>query len=489
MGIALGALVGAAVGAAMGDKDAALLMGGAVGAGLGGLIGHNIDQRRCELHRLAQQHGVELETAALEITDSQGQKHTIGLQVQTPENTQFFATGNERPTARGTRFYAEMAQRYRMAVPGETPQQTAARLQAMRLLLVGHTDDEGSTQRNADLSEKRARAVAEIFSQNGFSRDQIFFQGAGELFPLANNNSEIGRNKNRRVEVLDLNTDAALDHYLKNRQSNLAYFRPAKTTQAKDFVAPQADKKKINEKRVAPKQQQQPSPKSNPSVIEKISNPKSEKAVVAAQNKAKSSEAVENKGDLLFDFGGQPIQANQASVPNIGQPTLQNGGILSAILPSAHANNAPLGSCLNDQYRASHGVKSLKTGKERSGLDYMRGLYKTSWETTINGHYIALNKVAVLEDGARPAMLPELLLYPNYDGNPKTKASWRSTAQVNTYKGSTALLYRVFIQDGPIHCMDFVIPHQNPFVAPHSILVYGKNASYWQTGFEAKIAK
>ena len=56
-------------------------------------------------------------------------------------------------------------------------------LKTKRILLVGHTDDTGSTTENANLSERRAAAVARVFQGQGVPAANLYYQGAGETLP------------------------------------------------------------------------------------------------------------------------------------------------------------------------------------------------------------------------------------------------------------------------------------------------------------------
>jgi outer membrane protein OmpA-like peptidoglycan-associated protein len=69
------------------------------------------------------------------------------------------------------------------------------------VLIVGHTDAVGSDSYNQNLSEQRASSAASILSVNGVPRDRIRTSGRGELEPISDNESETGRQLNRRVEV------------------------------------------------------------------------------------------------------------------------------------------------------------------------------------------------------------------------------------------------------------------------------------------------
>ncbi len=74
------------------------------------------------------------------------------------------------------------------------------------LLITGHCADRGSEKARQALSEERAESVATYLKELGI-RDEyhIFTQGKGSKEPIATNNTEEGREKNRRVEITILN--------------------------------------------------------------------------------------------------------------------------------------------------------------------------------------------------------------------------------------------------------------------------------------------
>jgi outer membrane protein OmpA-like peptidoglycan-associated protein len=69
------------------------------------------------------------------------------------------------------------------------------------LLIVGHTDQVGAASYNQSLSERRAAAAANVLVAEGVRRTRIATRGMGETEPLAGNDTEAGRQANRRVEV------------------------------------------------------------------------------------------------------------------------------------------------------------------------------------------------------------------------------------------------------------------------------------------------
>lgn len=69
----------------------------------------------------------------------------------------------------------------------------------------GHTDSTGPSAVNLRLSERRARAVRDALVSMGVSADRIQAVGMGEDFPIATNETDNGRARNRRVDVIVLN--------------------------------------------------------------------------------------------------------------------------------------------------------------------------------------------------------------------------------------------------------------------------------------------
>ena len=74
---------------------------------------------------------------------------------------------------------------------------------ALKLHVVGHTDNVGTLPANLDLSRRRADAVAAVLARDyGIARDRLTANGVASLAPVAANNTDAGRAKNRRVELV-----------------------------------------------------------------------------------------------------------------------------------------------------------------------------------------------------------------------------------------------------------------------------------------------
>lgn len=72
----------------------------------------------------------------------------------------------------------------------------------LRYEVQGHTDAVGDAASNQKLSERRAQAIVDKMVELGVSRSRLVPVGKGESEPIANNDTEEGRTKNRRVEFV-----------------------------------------------------------------------------------------------------------------------------------------------------------------------------------------------------------------------------------------------------------------------------------------------
>jgi outer membrane protein OmpA-like peptidoglycan-associated protein len=73
---------------------------------------------------------------------------------------------------------------------------------SLRLTIEGHSDASGKAETNQTLSEQRANAVRDYLVKQGLQAGSVSAQGLGISSPVADNNTEEGRQKNRRVEII-----------------------------------------------------------------------------------------------------------------------------------------------------------------------------------------------------------------------------------------------------------------------------------------------
>lgn len=71
----------------------------------------------------------------------------------------------------------------------------------MKVEIAGHTDSQGSEASNQKLSQRRAQSVVDHLVEQGVDRSRLNAKGYGEKKPIAPNDTEEGRQKNRRTDV------------------------------------------------------------------------------------------------------------------------------------------------------------------------------------------------------------------------------------------------------------------------------------------------
>ncbi len=74
----------------------------------------------------------------------------------------------------------------------------------LRLSINGHTDNTGNAAHNLSLSQRRAAAVRDFIVAAGIDKKRLESSGFGDTQPVADNNSEAGKARNRRVELVKL---------------------------------------------------------------------------------------------------------------------------------------------------------------------------------------------------------------------------------------------------------------------------------------------
>jgi outer membrane protein OmpA-like peptidoglycan-associated protein len=72
----------------------------------------------------------------------------------------------------------------------------------MNVLIEGHTDSIGTEEYNLTLSQQRAKAVYDFLASQGVPEGHLSYEGYGESRPVADNDTEEGRQKNRRVDLV-----------------------------------------------------------------------------------------------------------------------------------------------------------------------------------------------------------------------------------------------------------------------------------------------
>ncbi|HVG03777.1 MAG TPA: OmpA family protein [Burkholderiaceae bacterium] len=190
---ATGAGVGAAAGAAIGalGNDSNRGRGAAAGAAIGaaaGALGGYIWNRRME----SQQKQIEQQTAGtgVEVTRTADNQ----LRINIPSDISFDVgqaaiRPNFRPVLDN---FAQSLQ--------QNPSSTVT--------IIGHTDATGSAATNEPLSLQRADATRDYLVSRGIAPNRFQIDGRGSREPVASNDTEAGRARNRRVEIFLGDRDA-----------------------------------------------------------------------------------------------------------------------------------------------------------------------------------------------------------------------------------------------------------------------------------------
>ncbi|MEQ1691348.1 MAG: OmpA family protein [Gemmatimonas sp.] len=176
-GAVIGAAAGGAVGGVIGNQTGSTARGAIIGAVVGGaagaIIGHQMDQQAKELKLDIPGATIERVGEGIQVTFASGLLYDFDSDAIRAESGQ-----NLRNLAVSLNKYPKT-----------------------ELLIVGHTDALGSTTYNQDLSMRRANSASRYLAAQGVSSSRLRASGRGELEALASNETEAGRQTNRRIEV------------------------------------------------------------------------------------------------------------------------------------------------------------------------------------------------------------------------------------------------------------------------------------------------
>ncbi|MCS6898042.1 MAG: OmpA family protein [Nitrospira sp.] len=182
MGAAIGGAIGAGAGAAIDKNNRArgAAIGGAVGVLAGGAVGFYMDrQKKAIEEKLAKElanHDVEIK----KLPDN-----TIEVDLK-GEATFASNSSDVKPS------FADALAKLGGVI---------AEYDSTAVHVIGHTDNQGSTAYNQQLSQARATAVAARLMSAGVHQRRVLTEGRGETQPKASNASSEGRSQNRRVEI------------------------------------------------------------------------------------------------------------------------------------------------------------------------------------------------------------------------------------------------------------------------------------------------
>jgi len=173
IGAGVGGVAGGVIGHQLGNTAIGAIIGAAVGGTTGALIGRHMDRQAEEMRRDIENAKIERVGEGIKITFDSG----ILFEIDSSE-LQSVAKSNIESLAKILNKYPDT-----------------------NILIEGDTDNTGTEEYNQKLSERRAQAVADYQNNLGVAGTRISIVGLGELNPVASNDTDYGREQNRRVEV------------------------------------------------------------------------------------------------------------------------------------------------------------------------------------------------------------------------------------------------------------------------------------------------
>lgn len=193
-----GAAAGGIIGAATGHAGAGAAIGGAVGLGAGALIGDQLqgqEQKQAEQQRAIDQQRAEIAKnqqliEELKRRNIEARETDRGVIVNLPNVNFQFDSAELTPEGRDR--VTQIASIIKRDAPNR------------RIAVEGHASRESAAQEayNQRLSERRANTVADALERSGVNSGRVSARGLGTRAPAASNDTEEGRRRNRRVEVI-----------------------------------------------------------------------------------------------------------------------------------------------------------------------------------------------------------------------------------------------------------------------------------------------
>jgi outer membrane protein OmpA-like peptidoglycan-associated protein len=177
-GAVIGAGTGVAVGGVIGSKKGKTVEGAVIGAAIGGAVGAGIgvymDKQAAKMEKEVKDAEIERVGEAIKVTFDSGILFGFDSHALTPASQEtimkFAGVLNEYPDT--------------------------------YITIEGHTDNKGAYDYNLNLSKKRAESVRNYLKMQQVIGDRLFTNGYSYDRPIADNTTEEGRAKNRRVEIL-----------------------------------------------------------------------------------------------------------------------------------------------------------------------------------------------------------------------------------------------------------------------------------------------
>ena len=195
-GAAIGSGVGAIIGSATGNAGVGTAIGAGVGGLVGAMVGNKLDARdQDRAQQEARMDQTDANIAANQRLLDELRRNGVdasmsdrGVSIHLPDVLFGFNRSDlTRDAEYGVRDIAGILQK---------------NARGRQILVEGHTDAVGSPEYNQSLSSRRADTVARELISDGIDRRLLSSKGFGESRPISSNDTESGRGRNRRVEIV-----------------------------------------------------------------------------------------------------------------------------------------------------------------------------------------------------------------------------------------------------------------------------------------------
>lgn len=326
------------------------------------------------------------------------------------------------------------------------------------LVVVGHSDASGSTEFNFELSHRRAVIVAQALVRFGVLADRITVAGRGETQPIADNDTEDGRERNRRIEILEYPDGATPVELVADAYRPISFQEAiAAERRAKEVAA---------------------------AVVRNALDEKSTKHRAVAKTRRTDASP--------FNFGGapsaQPVEGLAALIGTIKGPSIWDRlNPLRQARAMATTESLDL-ACIAAEFQEPAFQEGLVRDDNTSDLSgpwvSKLGLYGTAWAGSVNGQLVTLADMAVLAKGT-PETAPTLYVHRQY-GSGTADAAIRARGAATVTLGQEGLLYRAYFEEDawPVRCIDLVFDRANPGTFRHGRLYYENHGRIYAATYE-----
>lgn len=498
-GTTIGVGVGAVIGKKAGGKKGAII-GSVIGGEIGYFIGDEIDERRNAVKKIAKEKKIKVEFTY--VKNDNGKK--VGQSFITQDVSQF-NSGSHYLNSHAKDYFRNVAKLYVKS--------------KQKVLIIGHTDDQGSDIYNQALSERRSKTVSNLFARYGVDAKSIYFYGLGEGTPISTNKTSKGRSKNRRVGIVEAPTQNDIAKYAYSKRTNSSLLskkprseKPTNQKPRKIAKAPENPIKNVNSTK-----------KDNPKPLLGKEVGKSEDNVSINVDGDLSLNidgnlSIKLDGDKVLHFGSgspekygvckndywftpkkkKPVFSSGARVVSnlnqngfeevVGYPVVNDD---FSFVTKAYANteSAFSSSCLEDSFRKKGTITNLASGERillEKTLDQIPWLDGTLWFSEIENKILVVSPINISIENVEPMSCPHVSLINKGANQP----NYGTSTKVVTRQGDKGFLYRIYPsiphKNAPFECIDIAFSDKQSSKAKGNIY-FKKNSKYYKKDVNFKL--